>query len=58
MNEPSGRSTTELLASISGGDPHAASELLPLVYEELRRLARNYDMKAVRRRLEDARGLN
>jgi RNA polymerase sigma factor (TIGR02999 family) len=41
MNEPSGRSTTELLASISGGDPHAASELLPLVYEELRRLARS-----------------
>jgi RNA polymerase sigma factor (TIGR02999 family) len=24
---------------IDGGDPHAASELLPLVYEELRRLA-------------------
>jgi hypothetical protein len=28
------------------------------VYEELRRLARNYDMKAVRRRLDDARGLS
>ena len=27
------------------------------VYDELRRLARNFDMKAVRRRLEDARGL-
>jgi signal transduction histidine kinase/DNA-binding NarL/FixJ family response regulator len=26
------------------------------VYEELRRLARNYDMKAVRRRLDEARG--
>jgi signal transduction histidine kinase/DNA-binding NarL/FixJ family response regulator len=26
------------------------------VYEELRRLARNFDMKAVRRRLDDARG--
>ena len=32
-------------------DPAAAP-----VYEELRRLARNYDMKAVRRRLDDARG--
>jgi len=27
------------------------------VYEELRRLARNFDMKAVRRRLEDSRGI-
>jgi CheY-like chemotaxis protein len=28
------------------------------VYEELRRLARNFDMKAVRRRIDDARGVN
>jgi CheY-like chemotaxis protein len=28
------------------------------VYEELRRLARNFDLKAVRRRLEHARGVN
>jgi len=30
---------TRLLAAMEAGDPHAAEELLPLVYEELRRLA-------------------
>src|SRR4051795_6159529 len=30
---------TSLLSAISKGDPHAAAELLPLVYDELRRLA-------------------
>jgi RNA polymerase sigma factor (TIGR02999 family) len=30
---------TVILAAIEQGDPHAASQLLPLVYEELRRLA-------------------
>jgi RNA polymerase sigma factor (TIGR02999 family) len=30
---------TRLLSAIEGGDPHAASQLLPLVYDELRRLA-------------------
>jgi RNA polymerase sigma factor (TIGR02999 family) len=30
---------TRILNAVAGGDPHAASELLPLVYEELRRLA-------------------
>jgi RNA polymerase sigma factor (TIGR02999 family) len=30
---------TQLLNVIDQGDPHAASQLLPLVYEELRRLA-------------------
>src|SRR5262245_12558751 len=30
---------TELLNAIQHGDPHAAGRLLPLVYEELRRLA-------------------
>jgi RNA polymerase sigma factor (TIGR02999 family) len=30
---------TQILASIERGDPHAAEQLLPLVYEELRRLA-------------------
>lgn len=30
---------TRLLQSIDHGDPHAAEELLPLVYDELRRLA-------------------
>src|SRR5262245_10381460 len=34
MNEVS-----RLLTAIGQGDPHAASQLLPLVYEELRRLA-------------------
>jgi RNA polymerase sigma factor (TIGR02999 family) len=31
---------TQILAAIEGGDPHAAAELLPLVYDELRKLAR------------------
>jgi RNA polymerase sigma factor (TIGR02999 family) len=30
---------TQILNAIAGGDPHAASQLLPLVYDELRRLA-------------------
>jgi RNA polymerase sigma factor (TIGR02999 family) len=30
---------TQLLSAIEHGDPHAASQLLPLVYDELRRLA-------------------
>jgi RNA polymerase sigma factor (TIGR02999 family) len=30
---------TRVLSAIEGGDPHAAEQLLPLVYEELRRLA-------------------
>jgi RNA polymerase sigma factor (TIGR02999 family) len=30
---------TRLLSAIDQGDPHAAAQLLPLVYEELRRLA-------------------
>ncbi len=30
---------TRILSAIEQGDPHAAEELLPLVYEELRRLA-------------------
>ena len=30
---------TRLLSAIDQGDPHAASQLLPLVYDELRRLA-------------------
>jgi RNA polymerase sigma factor (TIGR02999 family) len=34
MNE-----VTRVLSAIDQGDPHAASQLLPLVYEELRRLA-------------------
>jgi RNA polymerase sigma factor (TIGR02999 family) len=34
MNE-----VTRILSAIEGGDPHAADQLLPLVYEELRKLA-------------------
>jgi hypothetical protein len=34
MNE-----VTQILAAIEQGDPHAAEQLLPLVYEELRKLA-------------------
>ena len=30
---------TRILDAIGQGDPHAAAELLPLVYDELRRLA-------------------
>jgi DNA-binding GntR family transcriptional regulator len=30
---------TQILAAAEAGDPHAAEELLPLVYEELRKLA-------------------
>jgi RNA polymerase sigma factor (TIGR02999 family) len=30
---------TRILSAIAEGDPHAANELLPLVYDELRRLA-------------------
>lgn len=33
------RDVTEILGSIDQGDSNAAEELLPLVYEELRRLA-------------------
>jgi RNA polymerase sigma factor (TIGR02999 family) len=30
---------TQILSAIERGDPHAAGQLLPLVYEELRKLA-------------------
>ena len=30
---------TQILSAIEHGDPHAASQLLPLVYDELRTLA-------------------
>ena len=30
---------TRILSAIEGGDPHAAEQLLPLVYDELRKLA-------------------
>ena len=37
MNE-----VTQLLEAVSRGDAHAADQLMPLVYEELRRLAAGY----------------
>ena len=33
---------TRILSAIDAGDPHAAGELLPLVYDELRKLAAGY----------------
>ncbi|MEK6701925.1 MAG: sigma-70 family RNA polymerase sigma factor [Planctomycetota bacterium] len=35
-------SVTEILTRAGGGDENAVAQLLPLVYEELRRLARSY----------------
>ena len=39
---PSQQQVTELLAAWGGGDQAARDELMPLVYEELRRLARRF----------------
>src|SRR5579872_6811801 len=39
MNEPG--EVTKLLAEIRGGDKHAADQLVPIVYKELRRIAAN-----------------
>jgi RNA polymerase sigma factor (TIGR02999 family) len=36
---PSMTEVTRILSAIDQGDPHAAAELLPLVYDQLRRLA-------------------
>ena len=33
---------SQLLNAIQQGDPHAAEQLLPLVYDELRRLAAHH----------------
>jgi len=41
MTDTPERTAARLLASIADGDPTAAEELLPLVYNELRRLARS-----------------
>lgn len=41
MDETPAHDVTLLLAKVSEGDSRAAAELLPLVYEELRRLARS-----------------
>src|SRR6185436_18794435 len=39
---PSQQQLTQLLVDWGGGDQAALDELMPLVYEELRRLARRY----------------
>src|SRR3954447_13621828 len=36
---PSMSDVTRILVALEQGDPHAAAQLLPLVYEELRKLA-------------------
>ncbi len=41
MTAPAG-DVTVLLRRMKGGDPHALSELIPIVYKELRRLAGHY----------------
>ena len=33
---------TRILSAIDAGDPHAAGQLLPMVYDELRKLAAGY----------------
>jgi RNA polymerase sigma-70 factor, ECF subfamily len=42
MTTPSPKELTQLLVDWSNGDQEAINILMPLVYEELRRLARNY----------------
>ena len=39
MARPTGRSIDGVTAQIEDGDPSAAEQLLPLVYDELRKLA-------------------
>lgn len=41
MSEPKGE-VTRILSRLSGGDGQAVDELLPIVYEELRRIARSH----------------
>lgn len=42
MAAPAPQDLTQLLAAWSNGDLGARDSLIPLVYDELRRLARNY----------------
>lgn len=42
MDQPSQLYNTRLLSELGNGDPAAAARLLPLVYDELRRLASHY----------------
>ncbi len=45
MTEPTAADVTEVLARWSDGEPEAVENLLPMVYDELRRLARSYVRK-------------
>ena len=48
---------TRILVAIEQGDPHAASQLLPLVYDELRKLAaRKMAQETPGQRLRDEEG--
>jgi len=42
MNENTNHEVTHLLAAVNSGDPRASEQLLPLIYDELRKLARSY----------------
>jgi RNA polymerase sigma factor (TIGR02999 family) len=42
MAEPARENLTQLLNAASGGDVQAAAEILPVVYDELRKLARSH----------------
>ena len=42
MSEPSSKDVTQLLIAWGSGDPKALDELMPLVYNDLRRLAKRY----------------
>lgn len=41
MQTPPPHEVTQLLAAVNDGDSHAAAQLLPLVYDELRKLAKS-----------------
>jgi RNA polymerase sigma factor (TIGR02999 family) len=48
---------TRILSAIDAGDPHAAGQLLPLVYDELRKLAASYMMNEAPGQTLDATAL-
>src|SRR5580693_5041516 len=48
---------TRILSAIDAGDPHAAAQLLPLVYDELRKLAAGYMANEARGHTLDATAL-
>ena len=51
MSEEQAKSVTRVLRAVGDGDPEAARELLPLVYEEPRSLARARLRHPERRRI-------